>query len=86
MGEDASLVIESYVESINELLSDISNRTLRTPSADLHRWAHTIKSAAASAGAMRFGNLAAQLEHPCRNRVQIDLSRQLQVMQASTSA
>jgi HPt (histidine-containing phosphotransfer) domain-containing protein len=53
MGEDASLIVESYVESIDEFLSDISNRTLCTPSADLHRWAHTIKSSAASTGAMR---------------------------------
>jgi hypothetical protein len=35
MGEDASLIVESYVESVGEFLSDISNRTLLTPRPDL---------------------------------------------------
>jgi HPt (histidine-containing phosphotransfer) domain-containing protein len=47
----------------------------------LHRWAHTIKSSAASIGAMRLAHLAAQLENSYRDRVQIDLSQQLQFMQ-----
>ena len=81
MGEDAVMVIESYVESIDEFLCDIENRTARTSSDDLHRWAHKIKSSAASIGAMRLAHLAAQLENSYRDRVQIDLSQQLQFMQ-----
>ena len=81
MGEDAVMVIESYVESIDEFLCDIENRTARTPSDDLHRWAHTIKSSAASIGAMRLAHLAAQMENSYRDRVQIDLGAQLQSMQ-----
>jgi len=81
MGEDAVMVIESYVESIDEFLCDIENRTLRTSSDDLHRWAHTIKSSAASIGAMRLAHLAAQMENSYRDRVQIDLGQQLQFMQ-----
>ena len=81
MGEDAAMVIESYVESIDEFLCDIENRTVRTSSDDLHRWAHTIKSCAASIGAMRLAHLAAQMEHSYRDRLQIDLGRQLQFMQ-----
>jgi len=81
MGEDAGMVIESYVESIDEFLSDIENRTVRTSSDDLHRWAHTIKSSAASIGAMRLAHLAAQMENSYRDRVQIDLGAQLQSMQ-----
>jgi len=81
MGDDAGMVIDSYVESIDEFLSDIENSTLRTSSDDLHRWAHTIKSSAASIGAMRLAHLAAQLEDSYLNRVQIDLGEQLQVMQ-----
>jgi len=81
MGEDAVMVIESYVESIDEFLCDIENRTIRTPSEDLHRWAHTIKSSAASIGAMRLAHLAAQMENSYRDRVQIDLGQQLQFMQ-----
>jgi HPt (histidine-containing phosphotransfer) domain-containing protein len=81
MGEDALMVIESYVESIDEFLSDIQNRTVRTSSDDLHRWAHTIKSSAASIGAMRLAHLAAQMENSYRDRVQIDLGEQLQNMQ-----
>ena len=81
MGDDAVMVIESFVESIDEFLSDIENRTSATPSNELHRWAHTIKSSAASIGAMRLAYLAAQLEESYRKRVQIDLGRQLQFMQ-----
>ena len=81
MGEDAEMVIESYVESIDEFLCDIENRTVRTSSDDLHRWAHTIKSSAASIGAMRLAHLAAEMEYSYRDRVQIDLGQQLQSMQ-----
>jgi HPt (histidine-containing phosphotransfer) domain-containing protein len=81
MGEDAPMVIESYVESIDEFLADIANRTVRTPSNDLHRWAHTIKSSAASIGAMRLAHLAAQMENSYRDRKSIDLGAQLLVMQ-----
>jgi HPt (histidine-containing phosphotransfer) domain-containing protein len=81
MGEDAEMVIESYVESIDEFLCDIENSTFRTPSDDLHRWAHTIKSSAASIGAMRLAHLAAQMENSYRDRKQIDLGEQLQHMQ-----
>ncbi len=81
MGEDAEMVIESYVESIDEFLCDIKNRTVRTPNEDLHRWAHTIKSSAASIGAMRLAHLAAQMENSYRDRIQIDLGAQLQSMQ-----
>ena len=82
MGEDAVMVIESYVESIDEFLCDIENRTVRTSSDDLHRWAHTIKSSAASIGAMRLAHLAAQMENSYRDRVQIDLGQQLQFMRS----
>ena len=81
MGEDAAMVIESFCESIDDFLRDIENRTETTPSQELHRWAHTIKSSAASIGAMRLAHLAAQLEESFRKRVQIDLGRQLQFMQ-----
>lgn len=81
MGEDAAMVIESFCESIRDFLLDIENSTDTTPSQELHRWAHTIKSSAASIGAMRLAHLAAQLEESYRMRVQIDLDRQLQFMQ-----
>ncbi|MEM7564873.1 MAG: Hpt domain-containing protein [Pseudomonadota bacterium] len=81
MGEDAGMVIESYCESIDEFLTDIANRTVLTPNDDLHRWAHTIKSSAASIGAMRLAHLAAQMENSYRDRVAIDLGSQLQDMQ-----
>lgn len=81
MGEDATMVIESYVESIDEFLHDIENRSVRTSSEDLHRWAHTIKSSAASIGALRLAHLATQMEHSYRDNVKIDLDQQLQSMQ-----
>lgn len=81
MGDDAGMVIESYVESIDEFLSDFENSTLRTSNDEMHRWAHSIKSSAASIGAMRLAHLAAQLEDSYLKRVRIDLGEQLQVMQ-----
>ena len=82
MGEDAEMVIESYVESIDEFLCEIQDSTFRTSNDDLHRWAHTIKSSAASIGAMRLAHLAAQMENSYRDRKQIDLGEQLQHMQS----
>lgn len=82
MGEDAGMVIEAYVESIDELLSDIANRTVRTPEADLHRWAHSLKSSAATIGAMRLSQLAAQMEHSYRGEKRIDVDVHLQTMQS----
>lgn len=81
MGEDASLIIDSFVESIDGFLNDIENRTEQTPQRDLHRWAHTIKSSAESIGAMRLACLAAQLEASYSKRGKIDLGRQLRSMQ-----
>ena len=81
MGEDAGIVIESFVESIDGFLSDIENRTEQTPHRDLHRWAHTIKSSAESLGAMRLAHLAAQMEASCSKRRKIDLGRHLLSMQ-----
>ncbi len=81
MGEDAPMVIESYAESIEEFLDDIENRGVKTSSDELHRWAHTIKSSAASIGAMRLAHLAAQMENSYRDRVHIDLDQQLLSMQ-----
>lgn len=81
MGDDASMVIESFVESIDGFLNDIENRTEQTPNKDLHRWAHTIKSSAESIGAMRLAYLAAQMEASYSKRGKIDLGRQLLNMQ-----
>jgi HPt (histidine-containing phosphotransfer) domain-containing protein len=81
MGEDAAMVIESYVESIDEFLCDIENRTVRTPNDDLHRWAHTIKSSAASIGAMRLAHLAAALLLPSMVLAQGAAARQQQPTQ-----
>ncbi len=81
MGDEAVMVIESYVESIDDYLCDIENRTIRTLNDDLHRWAHTIKASAVSIGAMRLAHLAAQMENSFQNRVPIDIDQQLQLMQ-----
>ena len=81
MGEDASMVIDSFVESIDGFLTDIENRTEQTPHKDLHRWAHTIKSSAESIGAMRLAHLAAQMEASYSKRKKIDIARQLLSMQ-----
>ena len=81
MGEDLDMVLEAYVESIDDLLNDIESRTVKTPRVDLHRWAHSLKSSAASIGAMRLSQLAAEMEHSFRNRETIDVAAQLESMQ-----
>lgn len=79
--EDCDMVIESYLESIDDYLNEIENRHPRTPEDDLHRWAHTIKSSAASIGAMRLAHLAAQMENAYRYHQAIDVDTQLRSMQ-----
>lgn len=81
MGEDLDMVLEAYVESIDDLLNDIETRTVKTPRDDLHRWAHSLKSSAASIGAMRLSQLAAEMENSFRNRENIDVAAQLESMQ-----
>jgi len=81
MGEDLYMVLEAYVESIDDLLNDIQSRTVKTSRDDLHRWAHSLKSSAASIGAMRLSQLAAEMEHSFRNRETIDVAAQLESMQ-----
>ena len=81
MGEDMPMVLEAYVESIDELLDDIANRTAHTPDDDLHRWAHSLKSSAATIGAMKLSHLAAQMEHSYRDRRSIDVAAHLLAMQ-----
>lgn len=79
--EDSDLVITSYLESIDEYLCEIANRQAQTAPDDLHRWAHTIKSSAASIGAMRLAHLAAQMENAFRAQQAFDVESQLRHMQ-----
>jgi HPt (histidine-containing phosphotransfer) domain-containing protein len=82
MEEDTEIVIGSYIESIGEFLSHLENRDDDTPEHDLHRWAHTVKSSAATIGAMRLAHLAAQLENAYRDRGEIDVDAQLSDMRS----
>ena len=81
MGEDMAMVLEAYIESIDELLDDIASRTVRTPKDDLHRWAHSLKSSAATIGAMRLSQLARQMEQAYKDHRLIDVEAHLQLMQ-----
>ena len=80
MGADADLVIESYIESIVELLELIDQRDESTLESDLHRWAHTIKSSANGIGALRLAHMAASVEEAFRDRIEIDLRLSLAQM------
>ena len=77
MAEETDPIIESYVESIFEFIEQFDNRGDLAPEDDLHRWAHTIKSAAKGIGAMRVAHLAEEIESAYRDRIRIDLDSYL---------
>ena len=77
MEEDSELVIDSYLDSIETYLREVERSDAMTPEQDLHRYAHTIKSSAASIGAMRLAHLAAEMENAYRDKRSIDVDLQL---------
>jgi len=62
MGEDIQEVLDAFLESIEELLAELKGRADNESSEAISRWAHTIKSSAASIGMMKLSEMAAQLE------------------------
>ncbi len=62
MGEDVQEVLEAFLEAIEELLVELKDRSVDESSDAISRWAHSIKSSAASIGMMRLSAIAAHLE------------------------
>jgi len=62
MGEDVQMVIDAYLQSIGELLSELKNRSVDDSGKDISRRAHSIKSSSAAIGMMKLSAIAANLE------------------------
>ncbi len=62
MGEDIQLVLDTFLESIDELLAELNSRSGSESSEAISRCAHSIKSSAASVGMMKLSAMAARLE------------------------
>ena len=73
LGEDSMFVIESYIETIEELLENLESSGVRTSRDDLHRWAHTLKSSSAIIGRAKLAAVAAHMEHQYQLRTQVDV-------------
>lgn len=72
MGEDAGLLVESVLDSLNENLDSLAAQDEQTPQEDLIRYAHSMKSPSGSIGAMQFYQLSLQLETQLKEGNAID--------------
>ena len=73
MGEDIHEVLDAFIESIDELLGALKGRSKDDSNDTISRWAHSIKSSAASIGMMKVSALAAQLEKAQKQGESIDI-------------
>ena len=62
MGEDVEEVVAAFLESIDDLLASLKSRSADGSSVSICRWAHSIKSSAASIGMMKLSGIAFALE------------------------
>jgi len=74
MGEDLQEVLEAFLETIEELLLDLKNCFADDNSETISRWAHSIKSSAASIGMMKLSVIAAHLEMTQRKGLTVDVN------------
>ncbi len=73
MGEDVQMVVEAFLESIDELLIELKKRSAAESSTNISRWAHSIKSSAASVGMMKLSAVAAHLEKSIKQGEVVDI-------------
>jgi HPt (histidine-containing phosphotransfer) domain-containing protein len=73
LGEDSMQVIESFIETIEELLEHLETSGVRTSRDDLHRWAHTLKSSSAMIGGAKLASVAARMENQYELGVPVDV-------------
>ncbi|MCP4186159.1 MAG: Hpt domain-containing protein [Gammaproteobacteria bacterium] len=76
MGEDVTEVLDAFVESIEMLLADLNGRHADVGKDTISRWAHSIKSSAASIGMMKLSGMAEELEMVLKSGDQIDIDAQ----------
>lgn len=74
MGEDVDEVLQAFLESIDELLGNLKSRPDDENSESISRWAHSIKSSAASIGMMRLSMTAEILEKSLKQGLEVDIN------------
>ncbi len=73
MGEDVQEVLDAFLESIDDLLTGLKNRTVDDNDEANSRRAHSIKSSAASIGMMKLSGIAAYLEKMLKQSRPVDI-------------
>lgn len=63
LGDDFTMLVDTFLEATPQLLEQMSDALSAGDIATLHRHAHSLKSSAATYGAMRLSALARALEH-----------------------
>lgn len=75
MGEDIHEVLNAFLESINELLANLRHRADDEDIESISRWAHSIKSSAASIGMMKLSATAERLEKGLKQGLAVDVDK-----------
>ena len=86
MGDAADEVVAAYLETITGEIQQLRDSTGDTPSDDVRRYAHTLKSSALAVGAMRLAHLAARLEKAIHNGDEVELGAQVSALEAELEA
>lgn len=73
IGEDVGEVLDAFLETIDELLANLKTRSDDESYEAISRWAHSIKSSAASIGMMRLATTAEILEKSLRQKQAVDV-------------
>ena len=73
MGEDIEEVLGAFLEAIDDLLASLKSRSIDESSETISRWAHSVKSSAASIGMMKLATIAATLEKKLKQGTAVDV-------------
>jgi HPt (histidine-containing phosphotransfer) domain-containing protein len=77
MGADFGLVLEAFTASIQELIVDLAKVDANSDLPEVMRWAHSLKSSAASIGALTLSRKAEFIEKSIKEQEPIDLTVQI---------
>ena len=80
MGEDVDLVFEAFAESIQELIDNLQSINIEDDIDDLKIWTHSLKSSAASIGAMKLSAQSAYIEKGLVTEQPLDFKLELQTL------
>ncbi|NNE63628.1 MAG: Hpt domain-containing protein, partial [Gammaproteobacteria bacterium] len=66
-------VLDAFLESIDDLLASLKSRSVDESNETIWRWAHSIKSSAASIGMMKLATIARTLEEKLKQGLAVDV-------------